>query len=383
MNFLRQIFERPRLVVKRGWPAQQHVRENEYHVRRRVVSIARHYKLAGKPAETAAGDICIPPSLLGCWLRSWKINRLLPVPRGRPIRRASVFVRNEVEGVLEEMGPQTGIPTLRAIFPDVVREELFDIALRYRKKYAAEKRLELNTLYWNTVNAVWALDYTEPPLPIDGLYKTILVIRELTSGMQLAALPFQGESARNTINTLRALFEQYSAPLVIKSDNGKTVAGKQVLEFLDRWKVWHLPSPVRMPKYNGSCEAGNGSVKTRTIHNAAKNGRPGRWTCDDVEQARLQANFTARPRGYAAPTPAQAFRNRSPIFRKQRLAFDNAVNMAINMLGKSSRKEVPGIPKNSSMPANFRRKAVREALVTCGFLSIRRMSFSTKKNGFL
>jgi hypothetical protein len=41
-------------------------------------------------------------------------------------------------------------------------------------------------------------------------------------------------------------------------------------ELLDRWQVFALLSPPRLPRYNGSVEAGNGSVKTRVRQEAAR-----------------------------------------------------------------------------------------------------------------
>ena len=59
-------------------------------------------------------------------------------------------------------------------------------------------------------------------------------------------------------------------------------------------------SPPRTPRYNGSAEAGNGAVKTPSHHEAARHGRIGCWTSDDLEAVRLQANLTARPWGDAS-----------------------------------------------------------------------------------
>ena len=87
------------------------------------------------------------------------------------------------------------------------------------------------------------------------------------------------------------------------------------------WGVWQLFSPPRMPRYNGACEAGIGSMKARSHHQAARQGRPGAWTCDDAEAGRLQANETARPWGLHGPTPGQAWQRREPIGPEHRAAF--------------------------------------------------------------
>src|SRR5262249_35670091 len=55
-----------------------------------------------------------------------------------------------------------------------------------------------------------------------------------------------------------------------------------------------LFSPPATPSYNGACEAGVGSIKTRTHHEAARRGRAQLWTCDD-----------SKPRA-VRPTPRRA-----------------------------------------------------------------------------
>ena len=53
-----------------------------------------------------------------------------------------------------------------------------------------------------------------------------------------------------------------------------------------------------------------GPIKTRTHHEAARHDRPGRWTSNDLEAARRQANETARPWGARGPTPWERFGGR-------------------------------------------------------------------------
>lgn len=51
---------------------------------------------------------------------------------------------------------------------------------------------------------------------------------------------------------------------------------------------------------------GGGTAVTRTRQEAARHGRVGCWTSDDLEVARLQANLTARPWGDRGPTPGRS-----------------------------------------------------------------------------
>ena len=54
------------------------------------------------------------------------------------------------------------------------------------QEFQADHRVVVETLSWNRPGAVWAIDHSQPPRPVDGCYDKILAIRDLTSGMQLA-----------------------------------------------------------------------------------------------------------------------------------------------------------------------------------------------------
>jgi putative transposase len=82
-----------------------------------------------------------------------------------------------------------------------------------------------------------------------------------------------------------------------------------------------LFSPPGRPSYNGACEAGIGSLKCRSECQAGWQGRPGSWTWDDVELARLEANASARPRGPHGPTPDQAWASRRALTNAEQRAF--------------------------------------------------------------
>jgi hypothetical protein len=62
------------------------------------------------------------------------------------------------------------------------------------------------------------MDHTEPPVAVIGIFASILVMRDLSSGMQLMTLPVQEETLVTTIAALQVLFLEHRAPLAIKSD---------------------------------------------------------------------------------------------------------------------------------------------------------------------
>jgi transposase InsO family protein len=221
-------------------------------------------------------------------------------------------------------------------------------------------------LRWTHAGTVWAIDFAEPPLPIDG-YGRLLAVRDLASGYQLLWLPVPDESTTQAVLALEGLFREHGAPLVLKSDNGSAFIGEGLAAILERWQVWQLYSPPRMPRYNGSCEAGIGSMKTRTHHHAARHGRPGQWTCDDAEAARLEANQTARPWGVSGPTPGEDWLGRSPIGSAVRAAFAATVRTR-----QAEARLEQGLPADGPLPpllqAAVTRAALRRSLAEHGLL---------------
>ncbi len=273
-----------------------------------------------------------------------------------------MHARNEIIAVMKELGPKTGMPTYQGLFPDIPWGVLWDLLSRYRELDALKSSRLARSLQWTRAGAVWAMDHSDPPLPVDGRYAHLFADRDLAASYQLDWLPMEAETAKMTIDALEARFVEHGPPLVIKCDNKSLL--KATREYLkEKWGVFLLLSPVRMPRYNGACEAGIGSMKTRTRtstgsgrpepaegrHQAALHGRPGNWTpraeprgetCDDCEAARAQANETARPWGANGPTPDEVWKNRKPITREEHEAFAREVRQYERKLLEG--KEVSG-----------------------------------------
>ena len=65
---------------------------------------------------------------------------------------------------------------------------------------------------------------------------------------------------------LLSLFALHGAPLVLKTANGSPFGDSAARRYLHGCGVIPLFSPPHTPRYNGSVEAGIGSLKTRTEH---------------------------------------------------------------------------------------------------------------------
>ena len=84
--------------------------------------------------------------------------------------------------------------------------------------------------------------------------------------------------------------------------------------------------PYWPPRYNGSVpRQGSGSLKDRTEACAARAGRAGQWTWDDVAGACAEANALSRPRGASGASPDELWSARRPIAAEERAAFGSAV----------------------------------------------------------
>jgi len=359
---------------RRGVFGQQERRRVERSVRVTAVAFARWLRRADQPASVAAARLGLAPGTLRGWTRRWQDDRMTIHTRGRPVQRARRDERQSILALFGLLGPQLGLPTLLDLFPEVARGELIDLQRRYRHAYRRRNAVLLHTLRWTTPGAVWAMDYATPLHPIEAHYPRLFVVRDLASGYQLMTLPALGELTGIAVDVLRSLFEAYGAPLVIKSDNGSAFTAGEMRAFLKRHEVLHLFSPEGTPAYNGSIEAGIGSMKTRTHYEAARHDRPGHWTCDDLEAARSQANATSRPNGPQAATPDQAWAERLPLTPSQRTSLrascENHRRQEQQIRGLSqsllSKRERSGID----------RIAIGRALIDKGYLLIRRRRIS-------
>jgi hypothetical protein len=148
-------------------------------------------------------------------------------------------------------------------------------------------------------------------------------VRDLASHYQVAAIPQAAPTDRAVAAVLTDLFIRHGAPLVLKSDNHGAFTGREVRHVLERWGVLPLVSPPYFPRYNGAVEAGVGQFKTRAHESAARHDRPGRWTGDDVEDARLKANRMLRPWGREQPTPEARWNNRRLVQLRERTALQH------------------------------------------------------------
>jgi transposase InsO family protein len=374
--------QRPEFPPRRGL-GQQPRRRCEQALRGHVAALSMLLQARGYTRVERAALLQLAPRTLRQWDQDFRGPLLLPPLLGRPVQRAARADRQAVLELLADLGPLTGLPTLCACFPALLRAELADLLGRYRRVWRRRYHAAVAVLTWLVPGAVWAMDFSEAPRAIDGLFPYLFAVRDLASGQQLLWLPVRAADGDAARRALAALFAWHGAPFVLKSANGSAFTAEATRGLLDEAAVMALFSPPYYPQYNGAIEAGIGSLATRTERHAARHDRAGFWTGDDVAAAQAEANATARPRGPAGPTPAQAWATRSRLTIEQRRRLAEAVER----YRQEERLQAAGPraagPLGEQEERAMERHAIERALVEHGYLLFRRrripLPFTRKK----
>lgn len=349
-------------------------RRLEHDVRQQAVHVLQQLKEQGVTQSQAATLLRLTPRTLRDWDQKLRQGRLQVETLGRPSQRSPLSERRALLAVLDELGPRTGLPTLRDCFPAMPRAETANFLARFRRVWKKRHHQMQHVLHWQVPGSVWAMDFAEAPSAIDGLYPYLLAVRDLASGYTLLWLPVRDLTVQSVLPHLASLFALHGAPLVLKSDNGSAFRAEATPRFLRQTQVIPLFSPPRLPRYNGAAEAGIRSLKSRTEQHASRYARPGQWTHDDVAFAQDQANATARPRGPKGPTPDTLWDQRLRLTTDQRQAFlETLAHCRAHTLSPST--PLPELWTHTDRDVDDR-QAVRHALVGCGFLLFSRRRFT-------
>ena len=347
----------------------------------------------GRRLPRVAAMLMLATSTLRGWMRRARRTRAASVPRrGRPPRPVPPEETDAIDELLGECRGRIGVAALLRC-ADAPRARLEAHVRAWRRRHSRH----VGRLEWTAPGTVWAMDWTETDAPVDAVgvaCRWTLLVRDLAGSMQLAAVPAAHATARVAAETLGALFASYGAPLVLKTDNGGNVAEAEVRALLAARGVAHLRSPPRTPRYNGAVEAGIGSLKARLRAIASSRGRPCAPTCDDLEEARLEANALARPWGTDGPTPNERWETRRPAAAAEREALANAIatasrEEAAKLAQRRKGARTVGISLcadggegilmslGETDRATVARRATRRALEALGYLISRRIAISS------
>ena len=357
-------------ALPRGAAEQMARRTAEHTARQNAVEVCHRMQAQGHTQAETAASLGMKARTLGHWYRQQQAGQLQIHLRGRPVTCATPEQQAAVLGLLDELGPETGLNTLCGEFPELPRAELQAIQRQYRDEWRAENRKLGYRLTWYQPGRVWAMDFAEAPVLIDDRYRYLLSVRDLASHCQLAWLPAEQATSQVVIDALITLFLEHGPPLVMKSDNGSHFIAEETRELLARWSILHLLSPPGTPQYNGSCEAAIGAAKGRTDTQATLSGRPpGCWTCDGVARALILGNQYLRPWGPRGPTPQAAWQARRDITLPERAQFRACFRERRDVLmQRHSDTSVTSLGRAAL--ATLERVAARLALCDCGYLTL-------------
>jgi transposase InsO family protein len=342
----------------------------EDRVQKRAAALCNELTNRGQPCSRVARELHLSRRTMTRW-RCRQEQPRCRLPRGRPCKESSCSDRRAVLEMLDREGSHLGLPTLRAEFSKMPRCELRELQAAYRRHYRATHRRSTERLTWHGSGWFWAMDHVTPPNLIDGVDRATFSARDLASGNQLAWRSVPDQAAPPTAAALKSLIDEHGPPLLIKSDNGSAFKDKDMLALLAEHRIFWLPSPPRTPRYNGGCEAGNHSMRTRTDHFAE---RAGGWTSQCMEAARHQANELTRPEGHLGPTPSQRWSARLPVSPAQREKFNQTIACHLQQV-IVERKDTFHC-QNKNHQHQVLRQAARRALLELGLLTITRRSIS-------
>lgn len=339
-------------------------------IKKHSVALLKWSKKYDYTCRDIACSIGINPRTLKSWKLLWKQNHLCSEPVGRKPFLPTVQLLDSVKAFLNLTGMETGISVIKRVFPQIPLINIKWFLEDYRKEFYRNKKHYCKSLVWNKANTVWAADFTEMKKKVEGIYKYVLVFRDLCTGKILLTLPCKSQNADIVIKALKYLFYHHGIPLVLKSDNGSAFIAEEVRKYLDDNNVTQLLSPPYTPKYNGSIEAGMGSIKTRLFYISSRKDRPGIYTCDDLEEARLQSNELSRPNGVNKPTPDIMWYNKNDISSETRRTFMREVEICREEAMCENGLKYTFLNENQRRFIN--RTAITKALVNLNFLCFKK-----------
>jgi integrase-like protein len=183
--------------------------------------------------------------------------------------------------------PGCGVASLRRHVAALPRNTTAAYVRRLRRVRARRLRRLWRVLRWHLPGAVWAIDGTWLDQPVAPFGRRALIVVELHSGKVLDLRSVPGEQAAAAEQVLAALIAKHGPPLVLKLDNGSAFIARRFAAFCQRHGITLLHSPVRRPRYNGTCEVRGRWAKRDALAAAHARGASG-----DLCQADLDCAIT-------------------------------------------------------------------------------------------
>lgn len=184
--------------------------------------------------------------------------------RGRPPNWLTPVQRLQI-ATLVRRHPNLGLPQLRQLIPDLPKNATADYLRRGKAILRRRRRRNWCRTVWLVPSTVWAVDFTLLDRPVPGLGRRAMIVVDVHSRRVLALESVPGERAAAVIAILQRLIQQHGAPLVLKADNGSGFIAAEVAHFCRHAGITLMHSPVRRPRWNGTCEVSGRWAKLRAI----------------------------------------------------------------------------------------------------------------------
>lgn len=222
--------------------------------------------------------------------------------------------------------PHHGLPRLRRLLPGCPKNAAAAYLRRCKALLRRRRRRRWRSTQWHVAGAVWAIDGTWLDRAVQGLTRRALVVVELQRRKVLALQAVAGERAAAVLQLLQRLVREHGPPLVLKADNGSAFIAACVARFCRRHGITLMHSPVRCPRWNGTCEVSGRWAKHRALAAAARRGSDALCQQDLDAAVTLDAPLPAIPDELRVRFLATLAEQIDEVRRERGLAKDAAVS---------------------------------------------------------
>jgi hypothetical protein len=193
--------------------------------------------------------------------------------RGRRKHVLAASQRSQI-ALLVRQHPGWGLTRIRQRIPGLPKNAAATYLKRLKRIMRRRSRRHWCRLTWRVPGAVWALDGTWMDRVVDDIGRRALLVAEMHRRKPLALQSVRGERTGDTISLLQRLIDVHGPPLVLKVDNGSAFIAKRLADFCDGHGMVLMHSPIRQPRWNGTCEVLGRWTKKRAAAAACHWRRP-------------------------------------------------------------------------------------------------------------